>query len=104
MTDEERRATFDAAVANCVTAEHPAGCSFGGWSLRTLYWLAADGCELQHSDTCAWCGADAVTGFPGWVEGHEGKDDYRYVVPACEACGVEWARIDPRWVRAPHGS
>lgn len=29
--------------------EHPAGCSFGGFSCG--YWLVSDGCELEHWET-----------------------------------------------------
>jgi hypothetical protein len=99
MTDKDRRAAFEAAVRNCVYEEHPAGCSFGGMSIYSLYWLAAENCPLPHGNTCAWCGGEPTTGFPGWETGHEGDDDHRYLVPACEPCATEWVRIDPRWTK-----
>jgi hypothetical protein len=102
VTDDERRAAFDAAVANCIHVAHDAGCSFGGFSLAGLYWLAAEGCPLPHGDVCAWCPAEATTGFPGRMEGHEGDDDYRYLVPACVPCAEAWVLIDPRWTRSKH--
>lgn len=27
---------------------HPLGCIYGGFTERTAYWLAVDGCELDH--------------------------------------------------------
>lgn len=98
MTDDERRAVFDAAVANCLTA-HPAGCLFGGWTVTTVYWLPVAGCPLPHFDTCVWCGATPTTGFTGWAPGHHGEDGYRFAVPACATCAAEWVRIDPQWTR-----
>lgn len=94
--DRERAVAFLAAVRNCIYDEHPAGCSFGGMTVGSLYWLVAEGCALPHSDTCAWCPAEATTGFAGREPGHH-DDNHRFLVPACRPCAEEWTRIDPRW-------
>lgn len=98
--DQERAAAFLAAVRNCIHDEHPAGCSFGGMTVGSLYWLVSEGCTLPHGDTCAWCGTETTTGFAGREPGHD-DDDHRFLVPACGPCGEEWTRIDPRWKQGP---
>jgi hypothetical protein len=81
----------------CIYDEHPAGCTFGGMTVGSLYWLVAEGCSLPHSDTCAWCGVEATTGFAGREPGHGDDDNHRFLVPACGPCAEEWTRVDPRW-------
>lgn len=87
------QAAWDAAVATCLSGHE--GCSFGGMTPRSGYWLADVDCELNHGGTCTWCPAEATTGFAGW-----GADGWSlWQVPACAAHGAEWAAGHPEWTR-----
>lgn len=88
------QAGWDAAVDACMHG-HGDDCTYGGMTPRTGYWLAAEGCELNHGSTCAWCPAEATTGFAGW-----GDDGWSlWQVPACEEHGAAWASGHPEWTR-----
>lgn len=84
---------WDAAIAACLTGHED--CTFGGMTPASGYWLAAEGCERTHGGTCAWCPAQATTGFTGW-----GEDGWSlWQVPACEEHGAAWAVEHPEWSR-----
>lgn len=86
---------WDAAVDACCNGHDD--CSFGGMSIPYGYWLAADDCPLNHGETCAWCPAEAVTGFRGRV--HDSPLGALFSVPACHACADQWTAAHPEWTR-----
>jgi hypothetical protein len=91
MTDLQP--AWDAAIAACLTGHEQ--CTFGGMTPTSGYWLAAEDCDLNHGQTCAWCPAEATTGFAGW-----GADGWSmWQVPACEEHGAAWAAENPQWSR-----
>lgn len=84
---------WDAAITACLTGHED--CTFGGMTPASGYWLAAEGCDRNHGSTCAWCPAEATTGFAGW-----GEDGWSlWQVPACEEHGAAWAVEHPEWSR-----
>ncbi|MEZ0090013.1 hypothetical protein [Streptacidiphilus sp. EB129] len=84
---------WDATIAACLTGHEQ--CSFGGMTPASGYWLAAEGCDRNHGAACAWCPAEATTGFAGW-----GEDMWSlWQVPACEEHGATWAAEHPEWSR-----
>lgn len=88
---DDLQAGWDAAVAACLTGHET--CSFGGMSAATGYWLRDPDCAEKHGDVCAWCQAEAVTGFAGW----HGAEVYQ--VPACQPHADAWAAQHPEWQR-----
>lgn len=95
MTDDAMQASWNAAVAACMTGHE--NCSFGGMTPRSGYWLAAEECPLNHGETCAWCPAEMTTGFAGW-----GEDGWSlWQVPACEEHAAAWVAAHPEWTRRP---
>jgi hypothetical protein len=84
---------WDAAIAACLKGH--ADCSYGGMTPSGGYWLAAEGCTENHCERCAWCGAEAVTGFAGW--GDDGSSIWG--VPACQPCADRWVAEHPEWKR-----
>jgi hypothetical protein len=89
----ELQAAWDAAVANCLNGHD--NCSYGGMTPWTGYWLRDEACEQPHGDRCAWCGAEAETGFVGHAPG--GWDIFQ--VPACQPCADAWVLERPEWHR-----
>ena len=84
---------WDAAIAACLQG-HP-DCTYGGMSPSGGYWLAAEGCGEDHGQRCAWCPAEAVTGFAGW-----GDDGWSiWSVSACQPCADRWVTEHPEWKR-----
>jgi hypothetical protein len=84
---------WDAAIAACLSGHEQ--CTFGGMTPTSGYWLAAEDCDLNHGGVCAWCPAEATTGFAGW-----GEDGWSlWQVPACEDHGAQWAAEHPEWSR-----
>ena len=89
MTDLQP--AWDAAIAACLQGH--ADCSYGGPTPSGGYWLAAEGCTENHCEHCAWCGAEAVTGFAGW--GDDGSSIWG--VPACREHAGAWIAEHPEW-------
>lgn len=89
MTDLQ--SAWDAAIAACLQG-HP-DCSYGGPTPGGGYWLAVEGCGENHGERCAWCPAEAVTGFAGWGDG--GWSIWR--VPACREHADAWIAGHPEW-------
>lgn len=87
------QAAWDAAVAACLNGH--ANCSYGGMTPKTGYWLRDPDCQEKHGDVCAWCDAEAVTGFAGRAA--DGFDIY--AVPACQPHADTWAEQHPEWTR-----
>jgi hypothetical protein len=93
--NDAMQAGWDAAVAACVNGHEQ--CTFGGMTPQSGYWLADVDCPLNHGGTCAWCPAEATTGFAGW-----GPDGWSlWQVTACEEHGAAWAAEHPEWTRDP---
>jgi hypothetical protein len=93
MSGSDLQPAWDAAIATCLTGHDQ--CTFGGMVPASGYWLAAEDCDLNHGHTCAWCPAEASTGFAGW-----GEDGWSmWQVPACEEHGAAWAAEHPQWSR-----
>ena len=91
MTDLQP--AWDAAIAACLRGH--ADCSYGGMTPGGGYWLAAGDCTENHGERCAWCPADATTGFAGW-----GEDGWSiWSVPACQPCADRWVTERPEWKR-----
>lgn len=87
------QAAWDAAVEACLTGHE--NCSYGGMTPGTGYWLADEACERKHGGECAWCDADAETGFVGWAP--DGVSIHG--VPACQPCADRWVAEHPEWER-----
>lgn len=100
VSDGEFAARFEAARQACFTG-HEAGCSYGGMSPAYGYWLAAEGCPLDHGDACAVCGGEATAAFGDWHA--EGGDLLIWRVMLCGECrDRELERSTGKW-RAPSG-
>ena len=84
---------WDAAVEACLTGHE--NCSYGGMTPGTGYWLADEACDRKDSSDCAWCDAEAETGFVGWAP--DGVSIYG--VPACQPCADRWVAEHPEWKR-----
>jgi hypothetical protein len=90
---------FTAAKEACRDG-HEAGCTYGGPSVGTGFWLTVEECAEVHTDTCALrftCdGAEATTGFGGreW-----GPDEWIWVVPACQPCADAYVAKRPEYGR-----
>lgn len=90
---EDLQAGWDAAVAACLSGHDD--CSYGGMTPSSGYWLAAEDCQLNHGDACAWCPAEAAAGFVGW-----GPDSSTiWGVPACREHADSWIAGHPEWCR-----
>lgn len=88
-------AAFEGAMDHCRTG-HPAGCTFGGLTPSSGYWMASEACELPHGETCQIrleCdGAEATAAFSDWHDG------WIWRVFACHVCATAWRTAQPGWV------
>jgi len=93
VTEHHMQAGWDAAVDSCLNGHDD--CSYGGMTPATGYWLCSEYCSGDHLGVCAWCPAEATTGFAGW-----GDDGWSlWQVLACEEHGAAWAAGHPEWTR-----
>lgn len=92
MADDLQRA-WDAEVAACLQGH--VDCTYGGLTPSGGYWLAIEDCGENHGDHCAWCPAEAATGFAGWAD-----DGWSiWSVPACQPCADRWVAEHPEWTQ-----
>lgn len=93
-------ANFEAARESCRTG-HPDGCTFGGLTPATGYWLATDTCDLEHGETCqlrlACDGAEATATFSDWANG------WIWRVFSCSPCAETWRAAQPQWAALKNG-
>lgn len=85
------------AVEHCRTG-HPAGCTYGGGlSLAEGYWLAVDGCELGHGETCQLCHrAPTALKFADWGE----NEQWIWCVHARKSCAAPHLDTSGMWEQA----
>lgn len=100
ISDEEFAARFEAARKMCFTG-HDAGCTYGGLTPAGGYWLAADGCPLDHGDMCAVCSSESEARFGDWAS----RDGALLIwgVWLCAACRDRELALNSekwRWVHA----
>lgn len=96
--NEDFLAQFEAARKMCFTG-HEAGCTYGGMTPGTGYWLAVEDCPLDHGEACAICGGDAEAAFGDWAT--EGGALLIWRVTLCAACRDRELALNPGKWRQP---
>jgi hypothetical protein len=99
--DEEFRVRFEVVRQACFMG-HEAGCTYGGLTPSGGYWLAVEGCPLDHGDDCGVCGVPC--GEDGARFGNWHSEDGALLiwgVTLCAACRNRELALNPEKWRAP---